>query len=211
MLSPSKYQVITLMLDWQNRASKTAVVGVTGTLLLSGWAKHDLCFYFNNSVRELLILVLFFWAITLMAVLPPKGQRLLYIAVGAGVLAVVSAIVQAPIDRPNSAWALKEGAIHVFKDGARSLDQYHTQHRGYPASFEVKPSSPVLRRYFEFQYVPVHVGDGAVGTYRIEARPAHSPCGCSESLTFTPDGSIYATTQLRAATSADELIRKVAW
>jgi hypothetical protein len=199
------------------RGLRAAVVGVAGSLLLIEWVKHDSCFYFNNSdsnesARALLVFHLMWWALTFMVVFPPKGRRCLYISVGFVSLITLSYAFPAPLtDRPNAAWVLEEGAIHVFKESARSLGQYHAEHHEYPASFEVTPSSAVLRRYFDFQYVPIREEDGTIGAYRIEGRPAHPPCGCDKSLTFMPDGNIYATTQLRAATLADELIRKVSW
>ncbi len=205
------------MSDWKKRGLRTAVVGIAGSLFLIEWAKHDSCFYFNSSAlndatRVLLVFNLAWWALTFMFVFPPKGKRCLYISIGLAAGIILSYILPAPpIDPPNAAWVLQEGAIHVFKDNAQDLDKYHVEHQAYPASFEVKASSVVLRRYFDFQYVPVREQDGTIEAYRIEGRPAHPPCGCDKSLTFTPDGNIYATTQPRAATNADERIRKVSW
>ena len=186
-------------------------------MLLIEWTKHDSCFYFNSSVlndatRTLLVFNLAWWALTFMFVFPPKGKRCLYISSGLVAGIVLFFVLPMPlIDPPNAAWSLEEGAIHVFKDNAQVLDHYHGEHHAYPASFEVRTSSALLRRYFDFHYVPVRAEDGTIGTYRIEGRPAHPPCGCDRSLTFSPDGNIYATTQFRTATNADERIRKVSW
>jgi hypothetical protein len=204
------------MSDWKKRGLRTVVVGIAGSLFIIAWARHDSCFYFNNSVlndanRILLVFNLVWWALTFMFVFPAKGKRCLYISIGLVTGIVLSYVLLPPIDPPNAAWSLEEGAIHVFKDNAQVLDHYHVEHHAYPASFEVRTSSALLRRYFDFQYVPVREEDGTIGTYRIEGRPAHPPCGCDKSLTFTPDGNIYATTQFRAATNADERIRKVSW
>jgi len=205
------------MSDWKKRGLRTLVVGIAGSLFIIAWARHDSCFYFNSSVlndatRILLVFNLAWWALTFMFVLPPQGKRCLYISIGLVSGIVLSFVLPTPpIDPPNAGWVLEEGVIHVFKDNAHVLDRYHKEYHAYPASFEVKTSSAVLRRYFNFQYVPIRNQDGAIETYRIEGRPAHSPCGCDKSLTLTPDGNIYATTQVRAATKADERIRKVSW
>lgn len=203
------------MSDWKKRGLRTAIVGVAGSMFLIEWAKHDSCFYFNSSVlneatRILLIFNLLWWALTFIFFFAPKGKRCLYISVGLGA-GIILSYMTLPIDPPNAAWVLEEGSIHVFKDNAQVLDKYRMEHHEYPASFEVKATSAVLRRYFDFQYVPIREEGGTIETYRIEGRPTHPPCGCDKSLTFTADGNIYATTQMRAATNADERIRKVSW
>jgi len=125
------------------------------------------------------------------------------------VLFVGTVIVLVPLVGMRGVAEMNAAPLAAAVDTLRDLNSRLQQpkngekHAIFPEKLPTVELSPVARKFYRFEYIPVRSEYGEIRSYRIEAVPSRRGCGLEISFTITSDNRIFWTKEGRPATSAD--------
>jgi hypothetical protein len=185
---------------WIKAVAWSAVI----TLILFAAANWHGCWLFRHDFRGLAVFLYPFAWLVLFLALRTKWRIVLLLVT---IPAVILHFGMNGIPEMNA--SAESGAVEVLRQMQSSLHAYHDQHdqQGYPDTLPtVKPSYPTAQKYYRFEYVPSHSGDGKIFGYLIQATPARRDCSFPRSFTVTDGGRVFWTVEPRAATPSDTFL-----
>lgn len=100
--------------------------------------------------------------------------------------------------------APEAAAVHALRDLTLELRQ--TEHGMFPEKAPTVELSPLARKLYRFEYIPIRSEDGEIRSYIIEAIPCRRGCDLDRSFTITSDKKIFWTREARLATPSDILL-----
>jgi hypothetical protein len=161
------------------------------------------CGFFRYGVMEFAhFAYTFAWMVIFFAL--RLRWRLLFLVVTVPVVLVFFGLHGIPDENAGP----EAAAVAGLRQIQTSFETYRSQRQqGFPESLPSASLSPLVQKFYKYEYVPSRSASGEIVGYVVQATPRRRDCDFYLSFTITDDGKVFCTYQPRAATTGDQVLQ----